>query len=112
MQAEGGSDKPGPVHTERDIACCAEKFPALVRRAGSARFLADDRISLLAPTLRDGFIRVVDERHHRLVPADQIAPAELASCETRKPQVAPGDAAPAEVNAPWCGSQRRCRVRT
>lgn len=84
VQAKGGSDKLSPVQTKQDIACCAEKFPALICRAVSAQFINDDRIALLELTLEDGLIRVADERHYRLVPADQIAPAELASYGTRK----------------------------
>ena len=85
VQAKGGSDKLSPVQTKQDIACCAEKFPHLICRAISAQFITDERIALLELTVENGVVKVVDERHYRLVPADQISADELVSYRERKP---------------------------
>lgn len=85
VQAKGGSDKLSPVQAKQDIACCEQKFPGLICRAISAQFMADDVIALFELTLDDGAIKVVDEAHYRLVPADQISPTDLASYRQRKP---------------------------
>jgi len=84
VQAKGGSDKLSPVQTKQDIACCAEKFPHLICRAISAQFITDKRIALLELTVENGVVKVVDERHYRLVPADQISADELVSYRERK----------------------------
>lgn len=46
--------------------------------------MADDVIALFELTLHEGAIKVVDEAHYRLVPADQISPTDLASYRERK----------------------------
>jgi hypothetical protein len=77
VQAKGGTDQLSSVQAKQDIACCAEKFPSLICRAISAQFMADDMIALFELTIEDGAVKVVDETHYRLVPADQISREEL-----------------------------------
>lgn len=77
VQAKGGSDQLSVVQTKQDIACCAEKFPNLVCRAISTQFMADDLIAMFELTQEGDEIKVVEEKHYRLVPADQIGPADL-----------------------------------
>lgn len=77
VQAKGGSDQLSSVQAKQDIACCAQKFPTLICRAISAQFMADDLIALFELTLEDGAVKVVDETHYRLVPAEQISREEL-----------------------------------
>jgi hypothetical protein len=77
VQAKGGSDKHGSVQTQQDILCCAEKFPDLICRAVSAQFMDDDRIAMFELALHDGEIRVVDEKHYRLVPSSEITANDL-----------------------------------
>ncbi len=72
VQAKGGSDKLSPVQTMQDIACCHEKFPDLICRPVSAQFLGKDTIALFELTVEAGNPLVVEERHYRLVPSDQI----------------------------------------
>lgn len=79
VQAKGGSDKLSPVQAKQDIACCEERFPGLICRAISAQFMADDLIALFELTLENGAVKLVDEAHYRLVPADQISREELRS---------------------------------
>lgn len=84
VQAKGGSDKLSPVQSKQDIACCAEKFPGLICRAISAQFIETDLIALLELTLENDIIKVVDEEHYQLVPADQISAEDLARYRLRK----------------------------
>ena len=46
--------------------------------------MADDLIALFELTIDDDEVRVVDERHYRLVPADQISPEELRTYRQRR----------------------------
>lgn len=78
VQAKGGNDQLSVVQTKQDLLCCAEKFPHLICRPISAQFLADDLIALFELTVEDDHVKVVEERHYRLVAASMISPEELA----------------------------------
>jgi hypothetical protein len=77
VQAKGGNDRLSTVQTRQDMACCAEKFPQLICRAISAQFMETDLIALFALGRSGDEIRIVEERHYRLVPADQITRDDL-----------------------------------
>jgi hypothetical protein len=77
VQAKGGTDRLSTVQTRQDIACCAEKFPQLLCRAISAQFVEADLIALFELEKSGDEIRIVEERHYKLVPADQISKADL-----------------------------------
>lgn len=77
VQAKGGSDQLSVVQTKQDIACCSEKYPSLICRSISAQFMADDLIALFELTVENDEVKVVDERHYRLVPSDQIDDSDL-----------------------------------
>ena len=83
VQAKGGNDKLSVVQTKQDLRCCAEKFPNLICRAIAVQFMADDLIAMFELTLDDDHIRVVEERHYRLVPSDQISAGDLKSYSSR-----------------------------
>lgn len=84
IQAKGGNDQLSTVQSKQDMACCTEKFPDLVCRAVSAQFLDDDRIAMFELCLDDrGLVRTVEERHYRLVSADQIGASDLANYRSR-----------------------------
>ena len=84
VQAKGGGDRLNVVQAKQDIACCAKKFPGLICRALSAQFMEDALIALFELTVVDGTVKIRDEAHYRLVPADQISSEELASYRVRK----------------------------
>lgn len=78
VQAKGGNDQISAVQTRQDIRCCAEKFPGIACRAISTQFMADDLIAMFELTVdSDGHVLVVDEKHYKLVPADQLDPREI-----------------------------------
>jgi hypothetical protein len=72
VQAKGGNDQIGVVQTTQDIRFVEQKFPGVRCRAISAQFMDGGVVALFELTLQDDEIRVVDERHYRLVPADQL----------------------------------------
>ena len=72
VQAKSGKDRIGIVQTGQDIRFAGQRFPGMRCRAIAAQFMEDKIIALLELTLRDDEIRVVEERHYRLVPADRL----------------------------------------
>ncbi|GAK34520.1 hypothetical protein JCM17846_31220 [Iodidimonas nitroreducens] len=72
VQAKGGKDQIGIVQTSQDIRFVEEKFPGTRCRAISAQFMEDQVVALFELTLQDGEIKVVEERHYRLVPAKNL----------------------------------------
>lgn len=83
VQAKGGSDQLGVTQTRQDIACCLQKFPRLTCRPVSAQFMSDDVIALFELTLEGDDVKVVEEKHYRLVPADQIGDDDLRAYASR-----------------------------
>ena len=78
VQAKGGKDKHGRQQTEQDIACCKEKFPALLCRPVSAQFVAKNKIAMFELAEQGGDIKIVSEEHYELVPASNISEEDLA----------------------------------
>lgn len=72
VQAKGGRDQIGVVQTTQDIRFVAQKFPGFRCRAISAQFMDDGVVALFELTLQGDDIKIVDERHYKLVPASQI----------------------------------------
>jgi hypothetical protein len=79
IQAKGGKDQLSYVQASQDIACCTEKYPDLVCRSVSAQFMADDVIAMFEVTAEGDALKIADERHFKLVPADAISAKELAA---------------------------------
>jgi hypothetical protein len=77
VQAKGGTDRLGVTQTKQDVGCCQQKFPQLRCRPVAAQFMADDVIALFELTIDGDEVRVVEERHYRLVPSDQIGEQDL-----------------------------------
>ena len=72
VQAKGEKDQIGIVQPTQDIRFAEQKFPGMRCRAIAAQFLEDAVIALFELTLQASEIKVVEERHYRLVPADQL----------------------------------------
>jgi len=85
VQAKGGRDKHGRQQTEQDIACCAEKFPALRCRPVSAQFITNNKIAMFELAMQEGEVRVVSEEHYELVPASAISTEDLTIYAGRRP---------------------------
>lgn len=85
VQAKGGRDQLSAIQAKQDIACCREKFPGLVCRPISAQFITDNLIALFELTQEGHEIKIAEERHYCLVPAEQISKDELAQYALRTP---------------------------
>jgi hypothetical protein len=72
VQAKGGKDQIGVVQTTQDIRFVEQKFPGLRCRAIAAQFMECSAIALFELTLDGDEVRVVEERHYRLVPAGEL----------------------------------------
>ena len=77
VQAKGDKDQIGIVQPTQDIRFAEQRFPGLRCRAIAAQFLEDAVIALFELTLQGSEIKVVEERHYRLVPADQLDPESI-----------------------------------
>jgi len=83
VQAKGGTDQLSVVQSSQDIACCREKFPNLTCRPLSAQFLGNNVIVLFELFEENGVVKVAEERHYKLVPADEITADDLATYAAR-----------------------------
>ena len=83
VQAKGGSDKLNRVQIEQDIALCAEKLPELICRPLGTQWMREDLVALFEFEEAGDDIRVVAEKHYRLVAPDEITDAELGSYRQR-----------------------------
>lgn len=83
VQAKGGTDQLATIQTRQDIAFCKQKYPQLVCRPISAQFLAGGVIAVFELTMEGDEVKVVDERHYKLVPSDQITAVELMAYRNR-----------------------------
>ena len=72
VQAKGGRDHIGIVQTTQDIRFVEQRFPGMRCRAIAAQFMEDRVIALFELMLQDDEIRIVEERHYRLVPSEKL----------------------------------------
>ena len=77
VQAKGGKDQISVVQTIQDIHFVEEKFPGMRCRAITAQFMEVQGVALFELILQNGEIKVVEERHYRLVPAKEIDQAAI-----------------------------------
>jgi len=77
VQAKGGKDRLSVVQIQQDISMCSHKFAGLICRPIAAQFLSQDVIALFELSDTEDGIRVVCEKHYKLVPPDQITDADL-----------------------------------
>ena len=82
VQAKGGSDQLSTIQAKQDLTWCEYKYPALLCRPISAQFMAGNIIALFELTREGEEIRIVKEKHYRLVPADQIDSEDLRRYQT------------------------------
>jgi len=77
VQAKGGNDRLSVVQTAQDIACCREKFAGLTCRPIAAQFMSGDVIAMFELALDGEDVKLVEEKHYKLVPSDQIGSEDL-----------------------------------
>jgi hypothetical protein len=79
IQAKGGSDQISVVQTVQDIAWCKQRFPMLRCRPISVQFISPNEIAVFELIVEDEEVKVVDERHYRLVPASELDKTEIST---------------------------------
>jgi hypothetical protein len=77
VQAKGGKDRLGVIQTIQDVSYCLQQFPHLICRPVSAQFMADDTIAMFELCFDGDEIEIMEERHYRLLPADEISDEDL-----------------------------------
>jgi hypothetical protein len=77
VQAKGGKDQIGATQIQQDLAFCQEAFPGLTPRAVAVQFVADNVIVMFELAAQGDEIKVVEEKHYKLVNATEISPADL-----------------------------------
>lgn len=63
----------------QDLALCRKSFPNLIPRPIAVQFVRDGEAEIIVMfelEFSEGDIRVVDEKHYRLIPANQITPKD------------------------------------
>jgi hypothetical protein len=83
VEAKGAGESLGPVQFEQCLAVCEAKFAGLICRPIGAQFMAADLIALFEFEDTPDGLKVVSERHYRLVPPDSLSPEELAQYQAR-----------------------------
>ncbi|HHW97037.1 MAG: endonuclease [Myxococcota bacterium] len=84
VQAKGGGDQLSVVQVKQDIACCQEKFPNLICRAIAVQFVSDYLVALFELALVDGLVKILEERHYKLVPSEQITAKDLRAYQRQR----------------------------
>lgn len=77
LQVKGGSNRLSSLQTKQILAFCLNKFPQLICRPVSAQFISDNIIAMFELALIDSEIRIVEEKHYRLVTEKEIAQTDL-----------------------------------
>ena len=77
VQAKGGNDRLSVEKSEQDFLWCGDRLPDLLCRPILTQFAEGDLIAMFEVTMEDNEIRVVQERHYRLVPASEVTPEDL-----------------------------------
>ena len=82
VQAKGGNDQIGATQVRQDLELCLHAFPNLTPRMVAVQFIANNVIAMFELTFQEDDVRVIDERHYRLVPASEISEDDLKTMAT------------------------------
>ena len=86
VQAKGGKDKLTTVQIQQDALLCASKFPGLVCRPIGAQFMSDDGIALFEFQETGAGMRILSEKHYRLVPPEELDTEDLERYQRLSPE--------------------------
>lgn len=82
VQAKGGRDQISTVQTAQDTAWCAQRYPKLRCRAISAQFITSDQITLFELKVEGDQLKIIEERHYKLVPSGELDCKEIVAYRT------------------------------
>jgi hypothetical protein len=77
VQAKGGNDQISVVQTKQDIGWCEQRYPGMRCRAISAQFMSDESVAMFELTVRGDTVKIVEERHYKLVPAASLSDSNV-----------------------------------
>ena len=77
VQAKGGSDQLSVVQSEQDLLWCRERLPNLICRPILTQFAEGDLIAMFEVTLDGDDIKLVHEKHYRLVLGSEVTQEDL-----------------------------------
>ena len=83
VQAKGGNDKLSIVQILQDYALCESKFPDLICKCIAAQFKKNGAIVLFEFEKADDQIKIVSEKHYRLVDVSDLSKEELEKYNNR-----------------------------
>jgi hypothetical protein len=86
VQAKGQGEQIGIVQIEQDLAVCAAKFPQLICRPVASQLTDSQLIALFELEQTKQGVRIVAERHYRLVRPEDLSPEELEAYRRRPTQ--------------------------
>lgn len=72
VQAKGHKDQIGVVQTAQDVRYVEQAFPDMRCRPVAAQFMPDGTVALFELTIENDEVKVVEERHYKLVPATEV----------------------------------------
>ena len=91
VQAKSGRDRISIVQIEQDIAMCRAKFPTLLCFPIAAQFAGKGLIAMFLfeeqTADKAKSIRLVSEKHYRLVPPEDLKPEEIVGYRNRAAEV-------------------------
>jgi hypothetical protein len=71
------------VQIGQDFALCATKFPQLICRPVAAQFIETNLIALFTFEESENGVAIINEKHYRLVPPEQMTDEDLAAFRHR-----------------------------
>lgn len=77
VQAKTGNERLGGVQMRQDFDLCAEKFPDAICRSIGAKFTRDNVIALFEFEMEGAEIKIVAEKHYRLVSNEELSKEEV-----------------------------------
>jgi len=83
VQAKSGSDKIGVVQIRQDFEVFKTKLPKLLCRPIAAQFIDKDTMALLEFEMAGNEVKVVVEKHYRLVEPQDLSDDELRKYQQR-----------------------------
>jgi len=86
VQAKGRTEQIGVVQIEQDLAVCETKFRELICRPIASQLMDKELIALFELEQGERGVRIVAERHYRLVSPEELSPEELEAYRRRPMQ--------------------------
>ena len=77
VQAKGGNDQLTVEQSEQDFLWCRQRLPDLICRPVLTQFAEAELIAMFEVTMADDELRIVQEKHYRLVPASDVSREDL-----------------------------------